>query len=95
MGASGIGVFHVADKGAHAHAPHPLKRQDITEPVVLGVKAGLDPKVMIDVLNASSGRNNSTAVRISASRWSRSRVWRISAENDCTPRLTRLIPRSW
>lgn len=31
-----------------------------SEAVVLGVKAGLDPKVMIDVLNASSGRNSAT-----------------------------------
>ncbi|WP_164757852.1 NAD-binding protein [Mesorhizobium sp. M7D.F.Ca.US.004.01.2.1] len=33
-----------------------------SEAVVMGVKAGLDPKVMIDVINASSGRN-STSVR--------------------------------
>lgn len=32
-----------------------------TEVVVLGVKAGLDAKVMLDVLNASSGRNTATA----------------------------------
>lgn len=31
-----------------------------TEAVALGVKAGLDPKVMIDVLNASSGQNSAT-----------------------------------
>lgn len=31
-----------------------------SEGVALGVKAGLDPKVMIDVLNASSGANSAT-----------------------------------
>jgi 3-hydroxyisobutyrate dehydrogenase-like beta-hydroxyacid dehydrogenase len=31
-----------------------------SEAVVLGRKAGLDPKTMIDVLNASSGRNSAT-----------------------------------
>ena len=32
-----------------------------SEGLALGVKAGLDPKVMIDVLNASSGQNSATA----------------------------------
>jgi 3-hydroxyisobutyrate dehydrogenase-like beta-hydroxyacid dehydrogenase len=32
-----------------------------SEGMVMGVKAGLDPKVMIDVLNASSGRNSATS----------------------------------
>jgi 3-hydroxyisobutyrate dehydrogenase-like beta-hydroxyacid dehydrogenase len=31
------------------------------EAVVMGVKAGLDPAVMIDVFNASTGRNSATA----------------------------------
>ena len=31
-----------------------------SEAITLGVKAGLDPAVMIDVLNASSGRNSAT-----------------------------------
>jgi 3-hydroxyisobutyrate dehydrogenase-like beta-hydroxyacid dehydrogenase len=31
-----------------------------TEMVVLGVKAGLDPRVIIDVLNAGSGRNSAS-----------------------------------
>src|SRR5687768_10546360 len=30
------------------------------EAVVMGVKAGLDPRVMIDVINAGSGRNSAT-----------------------------------
>lgn len=30
------------------------------EAVVMGVKAGLDPKVMLDVINAGSGRNSAT-----------------------------------
>jgi 3-hydroxyisobutyrate dehydrogenase-like beta-hydroxyacid dehydrogenase len=31
-----------------------------SEAVVMGVKAGLDPRMMIDVINASSGRNTAT-----------------------------------
>jgi 3-hydroxyisobutyrate dehydrogenase-like beta-hydroxyacid dehydrogenase len=31
-----------------------------TEVMIVGVKAGLDPRTMIDVLNASSGRNTAT-----------------------------------
>jgi 3-hydroxyisobutyrate dehydrogenase-like beta-hydroxyacid dehydrogenase len=31
-----------------------------SEGMVMGVKAGLDPRVMLDVLNASSGRNSAT-----------------------------------
>jgi 3-hydroxyisobutyrate dehydrogenase-like beta-hydroxyacid dehydrogenase len=34
-----------------------------TEAVVMGVKAGLDPKVMIDVINAGSGRNTATEAK--------------------------------
>jgi 3-hydroxyisobutyrate dehydrogenase-like beta-hydroxyacid dehydrogenase len=33
------------------------------EAMVLGVKAGLDPKVMLDVINASSGRNTATETK--------------------------------
>lgn len=32
-----------------------------SEALVMGVKAGLDPKLMLDVLNASSGRNTASA----------------------------------
>ncbi|MBL27507.1 MAG: oxidoreductase [Rhodospirillaceae bacterium] len=31
-----------------------------SEAMVMGVKAGLDPKIMIDVINAGSGRNSAT-----------------------------------
>lgn len=31
-----------------------------SEAVVMGVKAGIDPKVMIDIINAGSGRNSAT-----------------------------------
>lgn len=34
------------------------------EAMVLGVKAGLDPAVMVDVFNASSGRNDSTLNKV-------------------------------
>ena len=33
------------------------------EAMVLGVKAGLDPKVMLDVINAGSGRNTATETK--------------------------------
>jgi 3-hydroxyisobutyrate dehydrogenase-like beta-hydroxyacid dehydrogenase len=31
-----------------------------SEALVMGVKAGIDPKVMLDIINASSGRNSAT-----------------------------------
>ncbi|OWT57606.1 NAD(P)-dependent oxidoreductase [Candidimonas nitroreducens] len=34
-----------------------------SEAIVMGVKAGLSPRMMIDVLNAGSGRNSATAVK--------------------------------
>ena len=34
------------------------------EAMVMGVKAGLDPAVMVDVFNASSGRNDSTMNKV-------------------------------
>ncbi|MGE4219600.1 MAG: NAD(P)-dependent oxidoreductase [Alphaproteobacteria bacterium] len=33
------------------------------EALVMGVKAGLDPKVMLDVINASTGRNNASETK--------------------------------
>lgn len=35
-----------------------------SEAMVLGVKSGLDPRVMVDVLNVSSGRNSATLEKI-------------------------------
>jgi len=32
-----------------------------SEAVVMGVKAGIDPKVMLDVINSGSGRNTASA----------------------------------
>lgn len=34
-----------------------------SEALVLGVKAGLDPSVMLEVINVSTGRNNATSVK--------------------------------
>jgi 3-hydroxyisobutyrate dehydrogenase-like beta-hydroxyacid dehydrogenase len=34
------------------------------EAMAMGVKAGVDPKVMIDILNVSSGRNSATQDKI-------------------------------
>jgi 3-hydroxyisobutyrate dehydrogenase-like beta-hydroxyacid dehydrogenase len=36
-----------------------------SEAVVMGVKAGLDPQVMIDVINSGSGRNTATEAKFS------------------------------
>ena len=35
-----------------------------SEAMVMGVKAGLDPKVMLDVLNAGTGRNSATVGQV-------------------------------
>ena len=35
-----------------------------SEAIVMGVKAGLDPRVMVDVINAGSGRNSATQDKI-------------------------------
>ena len=42
-----------------------------SEAVAMGVKAGLDPAIMIDVINAGSGRNTASDRQISARRSSR------------------------
>jgi 3-hydroxyisobutyrate dehydrogenase-like beta-hydroxyacid dehydrogenase len=34
-----------------------------SEVFIMGAKAGLDPRVMVEVLNAGSGRNNATEVK--------------------------------
>ena len=34
-----------------------------SEAIVMGVKAGLDPRVMVDVINASTGRNTATETK--------------------------------
>ena len=39
-----------------------------SEAVAMGVKAGLDPAVMIDVINAGSGRNTASDRQVSAAR---------------------------
>ena len=46
-----------------------------SEAVVLGVKAGLEPNMMIDVLNASSGRNSATEDKFKKSIISRNFDW--------------------
>lgn len=61
-------VFWVGDKPGQGQAMKLLNNllsanamAATAEVMVLGVKAGLDPSVMLDVLNASSGRNSATA----------------------------------
>jgi 3-hydroxyisobutyrate dehydrogenase-like beta-hydroxyacid dehydrogenase len=60
-------VFHVGRKPGQGQAMKILNNllsatamAVTTEAVVLGVKAGLDAKVILDVLNVSSGRNTAT-----------------------------------
>ena len=60
-------VFYVGSKPGQGQAMKVLNNllsataMAVTaEAIVLGVKAGLDPNVMLDVLNASSGRNTAT-----------------------------------
>lgn len=60
-------VFYVGDKPGQGQAMKIVNNflsatamAATTEALVLGVKAGLDANVMLDVLNASSGRNTAT-----------------------------------
>lgn len=60
-------VYHVAEAPGQAQvmklANNLLSAAAIaisSEAMVMGVKAGLDPKVMLDVINAGSGRNSAT-----------------------------------
>ncbi len=60
-------VFFIGEKPGAA-ADHEARQQlpsttaivATSEAVVMGVKAGLDPAVMIDVINAGSGRNTAS-----------------------------------
>jgi 3-hydroxyisobutyrate dehydrogenase-like beta-hydroxyacid dehydrogenase len=59
--------FHLGEKAGQAQvmklANNLLAAAAIalsSEAMVMGVKAGLDPKVMLDVINASTGRNSAT-----------------------------------
>ncbi len=60
-------LFHVGEKPGLAQiaklANNLLAAAAIvlsSEAVVMGVKAGIDPKVLIDIINAGSGRNSAT-----------------------------------
>jgi 3-hydroxyisobutyrate dehydrogenase-like beta-hydroxyacid dehydrogenase len=60
-------VIHVGDKAGLAQTMKLVNNlmsvaalAITSEGMVMGVKAGLDPQVMLDVLNASSGRNSAT-----------------------------------
>lgn len=60
-------VFHVGERAGQAQtvklANNLLSAAAIavsSEAMVMGAKAGLDPKVMLDVINAGSGRNSAT-----------------------------------
>lgn len=61
-------VFHVGDSPGKGQAMKLLNNYlsavaltATSEAAVWGVKAGLDPRVMMDVLNVSTGRNSATA----------------------------------
>src|SRR5262245_54591820 len=60
-------VFHLGEKAGQAQtmklANNLLAAAALavsSEAMVMGVKAGLDPKVMLDMINAGSGRNSAT-----------------------------------
>ncbi|HEU5283486.1 MAG TPA: NAD(P)-dependent oxidoreductase [Burkholderiales bacterium] len=60
-------VFHLGEKAGQAQtmklANNLLAASALvvtSEAMVMGVKAGLDPKVMLDVINAGSGRNSAS-----------------------------------
>lgn len=60
-------IFHVGEQPAHGHAMKLLNNYLsmgalflTSEAVILGESAGLDSEVMIDVFNASTGRNSAT-----------------------------------
>lgn len=62
-------VFYVGDHGA-GHLTKALNNlmsattlASAAEAVLLGIRAGLDPHILIEVVNASSGRSNSTEVK--------------------------------
>jgi 3-hydroxyisobutyrate dehydrogenase-like beta-hydroxyacid dehydrogenase len=61
-------VFHVGEEAGLAQTMKLVNNMMsvaalviTSEAMVLGTKAGLDPAIMIDVLNASTGRNSATA----------------------------------
>jgi 3-hydroxyisobutyrate dehydrogenase-like beta-hydroxyacid dehydrogenase len=63
-------VFHVGEKPGMGQvmklANNVLSATAIaatSEVFIMGAKAGLDPRVMVEVLNAGSGRNNATEVK--------------------------------
>jgi 3-hydroxyisobutyrate dehydrogenase-like beta-hydroxyacid dehydrogenase len=65
--AIGDNIFYVGDKIGHGQVMKLINNflsatalAATSEAVVLGAKAGLNPKSMIDILNASSGRNSAT-----------------------------------
>ena len=63
----GDNIFYVGEKVGHGQVMKLINNflsatalAATSEAVVLGAKAGLNPKSMIDILNASSGRNSAT-----------------------------------
>jgi 3-hydroxyisobutyrate dehydrogenase-like beta-hydroxyacid dehydrogenase len=64
-------VFHVGEQPGHGQMMKLINNilsvaalAVSSEGMALGVKAGLDPRVMLDVLNASSGRNSATVDKL-------------------------------
>jgi 3-hydroxyisobutyrate dehydrogenase-like beta-hydroxyacid dehydrogenase len=64
-------VFHVGEEAGQAQMMKLINNVlsvaalvVSSEGLALGVKAGLDPRVMLDVLNASSGRNSATVDKL-------------------------------
>lgn len=64
-------TFHVGEKAGQAQTMKLVNNAlsvaalaATCEGMAMGVKAGLDPQIMLDVLNASSGRNSATTDKI-------------------------------
>lgn len=70
----GSKIFYIGDKVGQAQAMKVINNllssaalALTSEAMVLGAKAGLDPSIMIDVLNVSSGRNSATQDKFKSS----------------------------
>ncbi len=69
LGAFGDQIFYIGEHGS-GHLAKAINNlisattlASAVEAVLLGVRAGLDPQTLIEVVNASSGRSNSTEVK--------------------------------
>lgn len=78
LGHIGSKIFYIGDKVGQAQAMKVINNllssaalALTSEAMVLGAKAGLDPSIMLDVINVSSGRNSATLDKFRSSVLSR------------------------